>query len=73
MPGDIERLIASLDGELSAIRDSGAALRDHRSKYAPEAYAIILYPGLTEHDLARYEELFTNASEDGSVHSAGVS
>jgi hypothetical protein len=87
MPGGIEQLITSLDGELSPIREvamrhlerngiihpkSGAALLDHRPKYAPEAYAIILYPGLTEHDLARYEELLTNASEDRSVHSAGV-
>jgi hypothetical protein len=52
MPGGIEQLIASLDGELSPIWDvamrhlarngiihpkSGAALLDHRPKYAPEA------------------------------------
>jgi hypothetical protein len=61
-----------LDGDLSPIQEaarrhwaingtidpgSGAVSLDHRPRFAPEAYALVLYPGLTPSDLARYEQL----------------
>jgi hypothetical protein len=72
MTQDIERLLGSLDGDLSPIQEaarrhwalngtidpgSGAVSLDHRPRFAPEAYALVLYPGLTPGDLARYEQL----------------
>jgi hypothetical protein len=69
---DIEDVLGALEGDLSPIREvakrhwalngtidpkSGAALLNHRPNLAPEAYALILYPGLALSDLARYEEL----------------
>jgi hypothetical protein len=71
MTEDIEQLLGGLDGNLAPIREvatrhwaingaidprSGAVSFDHRPKFAPEA-ALVLYPGLTPSDLARYEEL----------------
>jgi hypothetical protein len=65
-------LLSALDGELSPIREAamrnlassattdpktGAALISHRPKVAPEAYALVIYPGITETEVARYEKL----------------
>ena len=36
---------------------TGVALVNHRPKVAPEAYALVIYPGITEAEVARYEKL----------------
>jgi hypothetical protein len=68
----IEGVLAALEGDLSPIREAamrqwafngtidpktGAVLLNHRPEVAPEAYALVLFVGLTPSDLARYEEL----------------
>jgi hypothetical protein len=70
MQPDPTRILEALDGELVPIRriaerfadvaieaGTGAALISHRPAIAPEAYACVLFPGITTSAIRRYDEI----------------
>lgn len=72
MGDEIERQLGALDDVLAPVRHvtqrlidntaiidpgSGALLISHRAKVAPQAFAIVLYPGASGDSIARYETI----------------
>ncbi len=70
MHEEIERRLSTLDGQFASIRDvarrfldetavvdpaSGAALVSHRPKVAPQAFAVVLYAGVSTESITLYE------------------
>ena len=78
MREEIHHFLKTLDGDLAVVREacepflgddanvdppSGAALISHRPKIAPQAYACVLFPGIPEDEISRYEQIHSKAAQ----------